>query len=101
MKYLASALLVFLLLGSLPFAIAQKSRPEDVRLPNGRVWGDLIAAADYEDNLRDARKLEEMAAGIRREIEDSGKFVLPLKALRNVEDAEKLLKNLKARLRKN
>lgn len=99
MKYAAVFLLAFLV-GSFAQAPLPKS-PEDITLPNGKRWNDVIAEADYKRNVKDARELATMTAEIRDEIEASDKFVLSLKTLRKVEDAEKLMKDLRARLRKN
>jgi hypothetical protein len=100
MKYLAMLLLAFLAI--LPAQTPQSAKaPEDATLPNGKRWGDVIAEADYKDNLRDARALADLTAGIRDEIQASDKFVLSLKTLRKIEEAEKLLKDLRTRMRKN
>lgn len=96
MKYTALLLLV-----SLCFAQTRPKSPEETRLPNGRVWSDVIAAADHEKNLRDSQRLADLFAEIRNEIEEADKFVLPLRTLKKIEDAEKLVKDLKGRLRKN
>jgi hypothetical protein len=98
MKYAAMLSLV------LAASFAQSSRskaPEDATLPNGKRWSDAIAEADYKDNLRDSRALAQLSAEIRDDIEASDKFVLSLKTLRKVEEAEKLVKDLRGRMRKN
>jgi hypothetical protein len=99
MKYTALLSLVFLA-GSFGQAPPSKA-PEDATLPNGKRWADVIAEADYKDNVRDSRALANLTAQIRDDIEASDKFVLSLKTLRKVEDAEKLLKDMRARMRKN
>ena len=98
MKY--AALLSLVLAGS--FAQSSKSKaPEDATLPNGRRWSEAIAEADYKDNVRDSRALADLSAEIRDEIGVSDKFVLSLKTLRKLEDAEKLVKDMRNRMRKN
>lgn len=99
MKYLAMLLLL-----SLTGAYSQSSRldsPEDIKLPNGKSWNDAIAKADYERNLKDARALAKLSAEIQEELENSAAFILPLKTLKKVEEAEKLAKNIRSRLNKN
>jgi hypothetical protein len=78
----------------------QKS-PNDISLPNGRKWNDAIVEAEHEANIKDARALAILTADIRDSIETGDKFVLSLQTLRKVEDAEKLLKHLRGRMRKN
>jgi hypothetical protein len=85
-------------------SFAQSSNPkapEDATLPSGKRWNDVIAEEDYKNNLKDARALAELTAGIRSDIEASDKFVLSLKTLRNIDEAEKLLKTMRSRMRKN
>lgn len=96
MKYAALCLLV-----PLCFAQTRPKLPEETRLPNGRVWSDVIAASDHEKNIRDSERLAELSAEIRDELAASDKFLLPLKTLKKIEDAEELAKDLKKRLRKN
>lgn len=99
MKYIA-----LLLVLSLTGAYSQSNRrdaDEDVKLPNGKSWNDAIARADYERNLKDARELARLSAEIQDELENSAAFVLSLKTLKKVEDAEKLAKNIRSRMNKN
>jgi hypothetical protein len=99
MKYL-----VMLLLLSLTGAYSQSARKdadEDIKLPNGKSWNDAIAKADYERNVKDARELARLSAEIRDELENSAAFVLSLKTLKKVEDAEKLARNIHNRMNKN
>jgi hypothetical protein len=99
MKYV-----LLFLLASLVHSNAQTRRqksPEEIRLPNGRTWNDVIAQADHESNVKDAKALAQLAAEIRDDVERADTFVLSLKTLRKVEAAEKLLKDLRTRMRKN
>jgi len=99
MKY---AVLLFLI--SLPLLWAQvnpATQPEDLKLPNGKSWNDAIAKADHEQNLKDARELARISAEIRDELEGGKSLVLSLKTLKKVEDAEKLAKDLRSRMRRN
>jgi hypothetical protein len=100
MKYSALSLLV--LLASLSAQTPRRSKePEDINLPNGRKWSDVIAEADHAGNMKDARALAQLTAEIRDDIEAGGKFVLSVKTLRKLDDAEKLVKSLRGRLNKN
>lgn len=99
MKYLS--LLPLVLLTGLFAQTARQKSPDDVTLPSGKKWNDAIAEADYNSNVRDARALADLSVEIRDDFEKSGKFVLPLKTLRKIEDADKLLKALRGRLRRN
>ena len=100
MKYTVPVLLTMGLAGLWAQAPRQNS-PENIRLPNGKVWSDVIARADHEKNLADAREIAQMTADIRDEIEAGDAFVLPLKTLKKIEAAEKRLKNLRTRMGRN
>ena len=100
MRYIA--LLVLLSLsGAYSQSTRRDSDDDDIKLPNGKSWNDAIAKADYERNLKDARELARLSAEIRDELENSAAFVLSLKTLKKVEDAEKLAKSLHSRMNKN
>jgi hypothetical protein len=99
MKY-AALLSLFLIACAFAQSRRQKS-PDEINLPNGRKWNDAIVEAEHAANIKDARALAQLSTEIRDDIEASDKFVLSLQTLRKVEDAEKLLKNLRGRMRKN
>lgn len=71
------------------------------RLPNGKLWADVINRADYEDNLEDASELADLSAEIRDELKDGSWYVLSLDTLKKVKHAEDLAKNLRERMEKN
>jgi len=91
-----SVLVITVLLGT-----AQSPEPADVKLPNGKSWSSEIAKADYQRNLKDAKELAKLTAEIQNDLETGDPFVLPLKTLKKVEDAEKLAKDLRVRMRRN
>jgi len=95
---------VLLLLVSFAASFAQSPEsksPQDIKLPNGKRWSDVIAQADHEHNIKDSRELARLTEEIRDAIEKGDKFILSVKTLNKIEDAEKLLKTLKGRMRKN
>lgn len=99
MKYVALVLLagMFGLWAQPP----KQPGPEEIRLPNGKVWSDVIARADHKDNLSDAEDIVRLTTEIRDQIRDGEAFVLDVKTLKKVEEAEKRLKNLRSRMRRN
>ncbi len=99
MKYAALVLLVGFV--GLWAQTPKPDSPENVRLPNGKVWSDVIARADREKNLADAQEIVRLTTEIRDEIQASEAFVLSLKTLKKVDEAEKRLKDLRARMRRN
>ena len=71
----------------------------DPKLPNGKSQRDEILKAEREDNIRDARKLIEMASSLKADLEKSDRFVLSLDTIKNTDDIEKLVKKIRDRLR--
>lgn len=69
-------------------------------LPNGKLQRDEILRAEYEQNLKDARELVDMAKSFELELEKSDRFVLSLGLLKRLDEIEKLTKRIRGRMRK-
>jgi hypothetical protein len=77
-----------------------RDKEKDVLLPNGKSQKEEILKADHKLNLDDARRLVEVAQGLKAELEKRGQQVLSLNAIRNTEEIEKLAKRIRGRLRR-
>jgi hypothetical protein len=99
MKYTALVLLVGMV--GLWAQTSTPDAPENIRLPNGKVWSDVIARADHDKNLADAQEIVRLTTEIRDEIQTGEAFVLSVKTLKKVDEAEKRLKDLRSRMRRN
>jgi electron transfer flavoprotein alpha subunit len=84
----------------LVFAQDRDQEEEDVLLPNGKSQKDEILKADHKQNLEDARRLVEVAQGLKAEFEKHDQRVLSVNAIRNTEEIEKLAKRIRGRLRR-
>ncbi len=51
---------------------------DDVRLPNGKKQQDEILKADYEQNVKDAQELSNLARSFEEDLEKDDRFVLSL-----------------------
>lgn len=99
--------LVLFLLGALSLAQAPEGPPTaapvgnapDVRLPNGKLQRDEILKAEYQDNLKDAARLVDMAQDLKESLEKDDRYVLSLATLKKTDDIEKLVKKIRSRLR--
>ena len=88
-------------LASQVLVLAQdQDKEEDVLLPNGKSQKEEILKADHKLNLDDARRLVEVAQGLKAELEKHDQQVLSLNAIRNTEEIEKLAKRIRGRLRR-
>ena len=98
MRYLCLFLLTVCMLAAQSSSI--KDEP-DVKLPNGKSQKDEIIRVDYERNLRDAGELARLAGGIKDDLEKGDRYLVSLKTLKKLDDAEKLTKDIRQRLRRN
>jgi hypothetical protein len=73
----------------------------DVRLPNGKSQKDEILRAEYAQNVKDADELVELSTELRDSLSKNDRYVLSLSDLKKTEDIEKLVKRIRARLRRN
>gem|GEM_PF-762300 len=73
--------------------------PEDTHLPNGKLQRDEILKSDYEQNLKDARDLVELAKSFELDLEKSDRFVLSLGLLKRLDDMDKITKRIRNRMR--
>src|ERR1700680_2461855 len=73
----------------------------DVKLPNGKSQKDEIIRVDYERNLKDAGDLARLAEEIKDDLEKGDRYLVSLKTLKKLDDAEKLTKDIRQRLRRN
>jgi len=91
------------------FAVAQRGTRSqspaedetDVRLPNGKVQRDEIVKADFEQNLKDAARLADLAEQLKRELEKNDRYVVSISTLKKTDEIEKLVKKIRSRLRHN
>lgn len=92
------------------FAVAQREGTRspsstedetDVRLPNGKVQRDEILKAEHQQNLKDAARLADLAEQLKADLEKNDRYVLSISTLKKTDEIEKLVKNIRARLRHN
>ena len=87
-------------------ALAQKppmppaEEPSDVRLPNGKRQQDEILKAEYEQNVKDAQELVNIAKAFELDLEKDDRFVLSLSSLKKLDDIEKLTKRIRTRMKR-
>ena len=74
--------------------------PEDVRLPNGKKQQDEILKQEYEQNVKDAQELANLARSFEEDLEKDDRFVLSLSSLKKLDDMEKLTKRIRSRMKR-
>lgn len=73
---------------------------DDNRLPNGKKQRDEILKADYEQNLKDAQELSNLARSFEEDLEKDDRFVLSVNSLKKLDDIEKLTRRIRGRLKR-
>jgi len=88
--------------GQFPDVPGQSSqqREEEKRLPNGKLQSEAILKADYEANLKDLGKLRKTAEGVEEELRKSKGHVLSLKAIKDLEEVEKIARRIRGRMKR-
>jgi hypothetical protein len=77
----------------------ERDGADDVKLlPNGKSQKDAILKAEREQNLKDAARLVELSGQLRQDLES---FILPLATLKKTDEIEKLVKQIRTRMRHN
>jgi len=61
---------------------------------------DEILKADYDQNLKDARDLMDLAKSFELDLEKSDRFVLSLPLLKKLDEMEKITKRIRGRMRR-
>ncbi len=77
------------------------TQKEDVVLPNGKLQRDEILKAEYQQNLKDAAQLSELAQQLQQDIEKNERYVFSIATLKKTDDIEKLVKKIRSRMRRN
>ena len=93
-----------LLLGTVCILLAQGPLPEDkvdIKLPNGKSQRDEMIRMDYERNLKSAGELARLAEEIKDDLEKGDRYLVSLKTLKQLDEVEKLTKDIRQRLRRN
>ncbi|MES1261711.1 MAG: hypothetical protein ABUS49_08245 [Acidobacteriota bacterium] len=73
---------------------------DETRLPNGKLQRDEILKADYEQNMKDARDLVDLAKSFELDLEKSDRFVLSVGLLKKLDDIEKLTRKIRGRMKR-
>jgi hypothetical protein len=83
-----------------PTFTPEPERPEDLRLPNGKLQRDEILKADYQRTLEDARSLALLAGELKSDVEKGDYNVLSIATLKKTDDIDRLARRIHDRLRR-
>ena len=78
----------------------QPPPPSEDQLPNGKSRQDEMIKLDHKKNLEDSAAMAKLAEEVNEEFEKDGRFVMPLKTLKKLDEIERLAKAVRGRLKK-
>ncbi|HXE11846.1 MAG TPA: hypothetical protein VN633_06995 [Bryobacteraceae bacterium] len=81
--------------GSIP---PQTSRAERDRLPNGKSRSNAIAEDEHKHAMEEADQLVKLAQDLQKQLHDAGKYVVPMQAVKDTHEIEKLARKIRGRL---
>lgn len=91
---------------ALPLLAAQppfpsRQDPDDVKkLPDGRLQSEAILKEDYKDNLKDLDQMRALLGAVEDDLKKNDRHVLSIKALKNLEEIEKLSRRVRGRMKR-
>jgi hypothetical protein len=72
---------------------------EEVILPSGKSQKDEMLRVEYQQNLKDAADLADLAQQLKLDLEKNDRFVVSMGTIKKTDDIEKLAKRIRSRLR--
>jgi len=76
------------------------TQPDDTTtLPNGKDQKEAILKMDYQQNLKDASDLIDLAQQLKADLEKNDRYVVSMATIKKTDDIEKLAKKIRGRLR--
>ena len=93
---------VVLILISLSMLAAQVRPPDspDFKLPNGKSQKEEILKADHAKSLEDAGELIKISEEIKIDLERNDRHVLSVATLKKLDEAEKLVRRIRGRMKR-
>ena len=79
----------------------EKTKPDPVRLPNGKLQSDEIVKSEHEQSLKDAQELKKLIGEFCDDLEKSDRFVVSVQTIRKLEEIEKRAKKIRNRMTRN
>ncbi|NWF85477.1 MAG: hypothetical protein HXY18_16810 [Bryobacteraceae bacterium] len=103
----SNAVFAAVLLAALsPVAVAQRPFPtrpgeeEPKKMPDGRLQSEVILKEDHKKNLEDLGRIRTLVGSIEEDLKKNDRHVLSLKALKDLEEIEKLSRRIRQRMKR-
>lgn len=76
----------------------QTTPAEKDRLPNGKSRANAIAEDEHKHAMEEADQLVKMAQDLQKQLHEAGKYVVPMQAVKDTHEIEKLARKIRGRL---
>jgi hypothetical protein len=81
-----------------PIPPEQTRSPSNDRLPNGKSRANAIAEDEHKHAVEEADQLVKMAQDLQKQLREAGKYVVPMQAVKDTHEIEKLARKIRSRL---
>ena len=99
MRAILLLLLAWMAAAQPPFP-TRPGEEEPKKMPDGRLQSEVILKEDHKKNLEDLGKIRDLASGIEEELKKGDRHVLSLKALKDLEEIEKISRRIRQRMKR-
>jgi hypothetical protein len=79
---------------------AQAQEEPELRMPGGKPQQEELLRRDYEENLKDAARLVDLAQSLKNELEKGSYRILSMNAIKTTEEIERISKRIRNRMRR-
>ena len=83
---------------------AQRQNPpgedEERRLPNGKLQSEELLKRDHAANLKDMEQMRKLIDAVEEDVKKNDRHVLSMKALKDLEEIEKLSRRVRSRMKR-
>ncbi len=100
-RLLAPLIALAAALGAQQLPAPPPEREEPKKLPDGRLWSEAVIKANHEANLKDLERMRKILDSVQEELEQSKGHVLSIRALKDLEELERISKRVRDRMRRH
>jgi hypothetical protein len=69
-------------------------------MPDGRLQSEVILKEDHKQNLKDLEQMRSLVSAVEDELKKNDRHVLSIRALKNLEEVEKVSRRVRQRMKR-
>ncbi len=77
-----------------------KDRTPPARMPNGSLQSEEILKAEHASSLKDSQRLKQLSEELSADLEKNNRHVVSMQTLKKLDEMEKLVKRIRARMKR-